>query len=154
MADLFPTPHRKSLLREQLTPGGVYLDADGHAYVRATARRVDATAAEFEAAGWATRVPDAGHPGRESYELTDAGRAPIADDIRARIAWLLAELAACGVAWDVVLPDGTHRYRCTGGRHGVDGHCGSSVRLDGGPKEPMRCKWCEARCEIHGGGDG
>lgn len=94
---LYPTPHRKSLLREMLTPGGVYLDADGHAYVRATARRVTAMAVEFETAGWAVRVPDEGRPGRQSYELTDAGREPIAEDIRARIAWLRAELAACGV---------------------------------------------------------
>ena len=67
-----------------------------------------------------------------------------------RVEALLEELTALGVRWDVVLPDGTHLYACTGGRHDVDGHCGSTTRLDGGAKTPLTCKWCEARCRIHG----
>lgn len=62
------------------------------------------------------------------------------------INWHLAELTKLGVRWDVVLPDGTHLYRCTGHRHGYGDHCSSTRNVHGEPKEPARCKWCEAHC--------
>lgn len=63
-----------------------------------------------------------------------------------RIAWLLNRLNNEGVKWDVVLPDGTHLYWCTGHRHGYGDHCGSTKNVHGEPKEPGQCKWCEATC--------
>lgn len=54
----------------------------------------------------------------------------------------------------VVMPDGPngrHLYVATGHLHGHDDHCRSGTSLGGGPKEPNRCKWCEARCLVEDG---
>ena len=67
---------------------------------------------------------------------------------------LAAALELIGAKVDVILPDGTHLYRCTGHRHGITDHCDSGTRLDGQPKLPARCKWCPAPCgytEDNGG---
>lgn len=66
---------------------------------------------------------------------------------------LLAALADLGVKVDAVLPDGTHLYWCTAHRcTGSPVHCESATRLDGDPKIPACCKWCQAPCQ-HGNAD-
>jgi hypothetical protein len=64
---------------------------------------------------------------------------------------LLAVLERIGGRVDVILPNGEHRYRCTGHRHGIAEHCTSDTRLDGAPKLPAKCKWCPAPCGYNGG---
>lgn len=59
-------------------------------------------------------------------------------------------LTKLGVKWDVIMPDGTHLYRCTGHRHGYGDHCSSTLNVHGEPKEPSQCKWCEAQCPMGG----
>lgn len=76
------------------------------------------------------------------------GQQPIRADWQAQeIRRLLGALEGMGVKVDAVLPDGTHLYWCTAHRcSGSPAHCEGSTRLDGAPKIPACCKWCQAPC--------
>lgn len=76
------------------------------------------------------------------------------EELRARgsmtrpIPWRMRWAAAWAAL--VQLATGRHVYIATSCLHGDCSHCRSGRRLDGGPKRPMCCKWCETPCRCPG----
>lgn len=40
----------------------------------------------------------------------------------------------------------THVYLSTACLHSIHDHCNAKVNLEGDPKLPQTCKWCDAKC--------